>query len=416
MPQLPRDPAPDSTLALLSEGYDFIPERRRHLGSDIFETRLMLRRAVCIQGEEAARVFYHPDRFTRRGALPPTTLALLQDRGSVQMLDGEAHRRRKAMFLALLGPEGIRRLVAAAEREWNAAFGRWEGMRRVVVMHEAERVLTRAVCAWAGVPLPEAEAGWRTRQFAAMFDGAGSVGPRNWRGLVHRAGAEAWIGRVVEGVRSGEIAADEGGPVAVIARYRDLDGQPLDTKTAGVEVLNLLRPTVAVSRFVVFAALALHEHPETRRGLDAGGDEYLGWFVQEVRRFYPFFPLIAGRALEPFEWRGHRFAGGDWVMLDLYGTDHDPRSWGDPDAFRPERFRDRDTNAYDLVPQGAGDAGAGHRCPGEAATVALMASAVRLLSTAVRYEVPRQNLHVSLSRMPARPASGFVVTNVRRTA
>ena len=52
--------------------------------------------------------------------------------------------------------------------------------------------------------------------------------------MVHRAGAEAWIRRVVEGVRAGRIAADEGSPVAVIARYRDLDGRPLDTETAGL--------------------------------------------------------------------------------------------------------------------------------------------------------------------------------------
>jgi fatty-acid peroxygenase len=62
--------AQDETLALLAEGYDFIPERCRRNRSDIFETRLMLARVVCMVGEEAAEVFYEPDRFTRKGALP----------------------------------------------------------------------------------------------------------------------------------------------------------------------------------------------------------------------------------------------------------------------------------------------------------------------------------------------------------
>ena len=61
----PRDPAPDATLALLRRGYRFIPERCRRLGADAFETRLMLARAVCCSGEDAARMFYHPDRFGR---------------------------------------------------------------------------------------------------------------------------------------------------------------------------------------------------------------------------------------------------------------------------------------------------------------------------------------------------------------
>jgi len=40
-----------------------------------------------MMGEEASRMFFQPDRFTRRGAIPPTTLMLLQDRGSVQTME-----------------------------------------------------------------------------------------------------------------------------------------------------------------------------------------------------------------------------------------------------------------------------------------------------------------------------------------
>src|SRR3546814_12529269 len=110
MAQMPRDDAFDSTSALLSEGYRFIPERCRRLRSDVFEARLMLRRVVCMSGEEAAGQFYEPGRFTRRGATPRSTLKLLQDEGSVAVLDGEAHRRRKRLFLSMMTPESIRRL------------------------------------------------------------------------------------------------------------------------------------------------------------------------------------------------------------------------------------------------------------------------------------------------------------------
>lgn len=412
MPPIPRDPAPDSTLALLNEGYRFIPNRCRDLGSDVFATRLMLRRAICAQGEDAARLFYGGDLFTRRGAIPPTTLRLLQDEGSVQTLDGEAHRWRKALFLSVLGADSVARLAGAFEAEWRARLPAWERAGRIVLLDEAHGILCRAACAWAGVPLPERDADRRTREFVAMIDGAGSAGLRSIRGLLRRRSTERWARDVILDVREGAPAPADS-PVRAIAAHRDPGGALLDESTAAVELLNLLRPIVAVGRFVVFAAHALHAHPEYRDGLRTGDAAAAERFVQEVRRFYPFFPFIGGRARRPFAWRGRRFRSGAWVLLDLYGTDHDPRSWEDPGMFRPNRFLHRDGNPFDLIPQGGGDLATGHRCPGERATIELTTRAVRLLTGAMTWDVPPQDLAIDLSRMPARPASGFVVANVR---
>ena len=71
---IPRDTRLDSTLSFRADPYRFVSARCRELGTDAFETRLMLRRAVCRMGEEAAHVCYHPGRFTRRGALPADLL------------------------------------------------------------------------------------------------------------------------------------------------------------------------------------------------------------------------------------------------------------------------------------------------------------------------------------------------------
>jgi hypothetical protein len=49
--------------------------------------RLMLQKAICTIGEEAARMFYQPDRFTRKHAMAITGLMLLQDKGSAHVLD-----------------------------------------------------------------------------------------------------------------------------------------------------------------------------------------------------------------------------------------------------------------------------------------------------------------------------------------
>src|SRR4051812_47941617 len=137
----------------------------RHL-----ETRLMLRKAICTMGEEAARMFYVPGRFTRVGAMPVTVLLLLQDKGSVQVLDEEAHRHRKEMFMKLMSPLNISSLADTVATHWRRQLDHWQAMKKVVLHDEVEGILCRAVCQWAALPLTEAETKQRTREFAAMIE------------------------------------------------------------------------------------------------------------------------------------------------------------------------------------------------------------------------------------------------------
>jgi fatty-acid peroxygenase len=412
---IPRLDGIDSSAALLREGYTFAAHRFLRTGSDVFETRLMLRRAVVAYGEEAARLLYQPDRMTRRRALPPATLTLLQDFRSVELLDEQPHRHRKAMFMSLMTPAALGELANLVEREWRTGTEDWARLGGVVLCDAVREVLSRAVCAWAGAPLHREEVATRTRQFAAMVEGAGSVRPRNLRGQVLRHRAERWAGEVIERVRNGDVVVDEGRAAHAVANHRDEEGRLLDVETARVELINVLRPTVAISRFVVFAALALLQHPDARARV-AADDEYLRWFVQEVRRFYPFFPMVGGRVREEFGWRGRRFEPGAWLLLDTYATNHDRRIWAEPAAFRPERFATWDGGPYAFVPQGGGSFDAAHRCAGEWLTITVLERMVRLLTTAMTYEVPLQDLSIDLSRMPAAPASGVRLSRVRPSA
>jgi fatty-acid peroxygenase len=313
----PRDPQRDSTAAFLAEGYTFISTRCDRLQSDVFEARLMLQTVFCTRGKEAARMFYVPGRFTRGGAIPVTALKLLQAFGSVQQLDGDAHRHRKRLFISLLmTPARVRELVDIVASEWRTRTEAWQSKRDVTLHDEAREILCRGVCAWAGVLLPRQDVARRAREFGEMIDASGSVGPRNWRAQRLRRETEQWIERIIKDIRAGRLVMAATRPAHTIAWHRDADGKLLSTRTAAVELINLIRPTVAVARFITFAALALHEHPESARELEEdGGEQRLDSFVQEVRRFYPFFPAIGGRALNEFDWRGHRFTRGTWVLL-----------------------------------------------------------------------------------------------------
>lgn len=413
MPQMPRDKSLDSTLALGLDPYRFISKRCRRYGADLFQTRIMLQKAICMTGPEAAELFYSPDRFIRHGAPPGRIQKTLFGKGGVQGLDGEPHRHRKQMFMSLMTPEQIERIGEISVGQWRTFAGKWALRDQVVLYDQTRELLTRTVCDWVGVPLDEAEVGLRAKELTALFDYAGNVGPKHWWARLARKRANRWMASVVRQIRAGEIKPPEPSAAHVVAWHRDLNGQLLTPQTAAVELLNVLRPTVAVAVYLTFVAHALHEHPECREKIKSGQDGYVEAFVQEVRRFYPFFPSVVARVWREFEWQGYRFPRGTRTILDLYGTNRDARSWDAPDEFRPERFQQRQPTAFDSIPQGGGDHHKNHRCPGEWIAIELMKVAANLLSGPIIYDVPEQDLRIDYARLPAMVRSGFRVSHVR---
>ena len=417
MPQLPRDTRPDATLSLLADPYRFISKQCRAYGSDLFETRLMLQKATCMTGPEAARLFYDQSRFMRHGAMIGRIQKTLLGKGGVQGLDDEAHRLRKQMFMSLMTPERIEVLMAITAEEWQARARLWALRNEIVLYDELHELLTRAACAWAGVPLPESQVRQRTHEITALFDAAGSVGPAHWRARWARKRADRWIENIVGRIRSGQIRPPEGSAASIIAEHRGSNGELLSPHVAAVELLNVIRPIVAVGVYITFVAHALHQFPECRRKLEAGDDtSFTEMFVQEVRRFYPFFPAVAALVRRDFEWGGYRFPRGRRVILDLYGTNRDARTWDEPEAFQPERFRKWDGNPFNFIPQGGGDHDLDHRCPGEWITIGLMSQATKVLSRHIEYDVPEQDLRIDYSRLPALPRSRFIICRVKENA
>ncbi|MFD7818984.1 cytochrome P450 [Streptomyces sp. NPDC059785] len=412
MRSFPAPPA-DQTAALLFRGYSWLPDRMRRAAGPVVRARLLGRTAVALRGPDAVRFFYDERHVHRHGALPEPVRATLFGEGAVHTLDGEAHRVRKAMFLGLLVPPArVADLVEETTAAWDEAVAGWRERPAVVLFDEVAKVLTAGVCRWAGIPVSSALLGATSQDLVAMVDGFATPGVRHWRARAARGRCETWLAALVADVRSGVITVPEGSAVAVVAAHRDADGSRLDAHTAAVELLNIIRPTVAVSWFVTFAAHALHRWPGTRERLQADDAAYSAAFVHEVRRFYPFAPFAGGRAAAELSWRGERIPAGALVLLDAYGQNHDAELWGDPYAFRPERFLARPVDRDELIPQGGGDPSDGHRCPGEAVTIALLeALTVRLAR--LGYDVPVQDLTIPLRRIPTRPRNGFRITSVR---
>lgn len=413
MANIPAEPVIDSTLGLLFDGYEFISKRCDRLHTDIFQTRLRLEKAICMRGKEAAEVFYDTEKFSRKNAAPKRMQKTLLGEGGVQGLDGEAHRQRKQIFMGLMTPERLQQIGDLVLHHCREYAQQWERQDQVVLFDQINEILCRAVCAWSGVPLAEPEVAQRTLELAALIDSAAALGFRHVQGVQARKRLEAWLADLIEDIRAGRLQAPEHTAAAAFAHSRDADGNQLSPAIAAVDLLNVLRPTVAIGRYIVFAALALHQHPDCRQKLQANQADYTILFTQEVRRFYPFFPFAAARTRHEFDWQDYRFPQETLVLLDLYGTNHDSDLWEKPEEFWPERFTHWDGSAFDFIPQGGGDHYKNHRCAGEWLTIQVMNQVLGFLVNEIEYDVPPQNLQVKLTRMPTLPESRFVISNVR---
>ena len=57
---------------------------------------------------------------------------------------------------------------------------------------------------------------------------------------------------------------------------------------------------------------------------------------------------------------------------------------------------------------GGGDVATGHRCPGEAVTLTMLAVAAQMIAR-TPYALPAQDLDYDLSRIPTRPRTGVIL-------
>lgn len=412
--QMPKEQGIDHSISLLNEGYEFIQSRSEKMGTNVFETRILGRKAICMIGEEAAQIFYDPARFQRNGAAPNRVKETLFGENSVQTLDDEEHRNRKAMLMSVMTADKLDELMELMKMQWEKSLDKWSKMDQIIFYEEIKELLCEVAFKWVGSPLNEKDVPKITKELAAMFESAASIGPTHWMGRIFRNNTEKMIHQLVVDMREGKIKFSPETILHQFAFHRDADGELLDPKIVAVEIINMLRPIVAISIYINFSLLALHQFPEQVEKLRSF-DDYPKMFVQEVRRFYPFFPFVAAKVREDFTWNGNQFTKGTLTLLDLYGTNHDPAKWEDPHVFNPERFAYWKGTPFSFIPQGGGDYYLGHRCAGEQITIDAMKISLDFLVNRMEYKMPEQDLNYQLDDIPSIPNSKLILEQVKRS-
>jgi cytochrome P450 len=172
----------------------------------------------------------------------------------------------------------------------------------------------------------------------------------------------------VASVRSDPLMAQRTDILATLASARDEDGEALDPADLRDDLLALIgagHETTAAA--IAWGAVFLAHSPDVQQWaaerVGEGDDAALDALVKEVLRIRPPLPIAAGRVLdEPFTVGDHVVPPGTTIMVDAWGIHHDPDLYPEPERFRPERFLEREPEAYGWISFGGG----AHRCIGSA--------------------------------------------------
>lgn len=314
----------------------------------------------------------------------------------------------------MLTPDYEKELLTVCGSNLDKYARQWEAKEVVNLYEESKKILFESVCQWAGIPYEKEKVPEYAEYFGLMIYGFGRIGKNYRKGKHARKIVEAWIKGIITDVREGTLVVDTKSPLYQVSMYDEEDGMKLPAQIAAVEVINIIRPIIAIATYITFEAVALEAYPECKAQLQKRDPQYTEMFCQEVRRFYPFAPFVGAKVKQDFEWNGYSFKLNQLVMLDIYGTNHDTKLWDEPYEFRPERFAKREKNLYDFIPQGGGKMAESHRCAGDITTLKIMEVFAEYLVNGITYDLPEQDLKFSLKKIPTLPNSGVVLSNIRK--
>ncbi len=412
---IPQDKGLENSLKLKKEGYRFVQNRMAELDTEIFSTHLMARKVICITGADAVGLFYDNNKFTRKGVAPGYVKKTLFGENTVHGLEGKEHQTRRQMFLSILSKEAEEEFIKIYKEYLDKSISVWEFHEPIVLFDAIKVALFTCVCQWASVPVDEEIKNNKANECMEMVFGFGTEFDAHEEGKAARKSFEEWMEKIFSDIRQGFIEVPKDSPVYKVCEFKDDDGNVFDNHMAAVEMINVIRPIVASTIYITFAALALHENPECLECIRNQEEHYLYKFCEEVRRYYPLAPFLGAIVKEDFVWKGYPFKKNEHVLLDVYGINHDPNIWKNPNQFDPENFSNLSGDSDKLVAQGSGDMQKGHRCPGERITKRILEASVEFLAITIEYELVKgQDITYELTKIPTLPKDKIVIHNIAR--
>ena len=395
----------------LEPSYTLLTDIREKAGAPVAKAEAFTKKLYVIYGSDAAQKFYDPKNFKREGAMPDLVIKTLFGEDGVQTLDGEEHHHRKNIFMDLMAPDRMDDYHKILDEKMTAALEAEQGTFEFFSL--TRRVLFETVTEWSGINLDhlsDEEIDDLSKYQISMISGTFTSTVDHLKGVEDRKRSERWARKLIQSAREHPVPGKENVALYAFAQATDLDGELLPLDVAAVELLNIIRPTLALTVWAALMGHALFSRSDIYDQLKDNFDELQDSFIHEMRRYYPFFPAVPGISLQDVEIDGYLIPEGSWVALDLYGTNHDARTIDQPEEFKVDRYKG-DTERisyeeeYEMIAQGGGEFRSMHRCAGEWITLHTLRVLSDHLVNKYEFSVPEQDFEIPMNQFPTYPNS-----------
>ena len=401
--QIPKDLSWDNRIQLMLEGYLFVQNRCNRLDTDVFQTKLNGKNVICMNGKEAAEIFFDEEKFEPLNNIPQLPNKNTNEKMTINSLDDQMCEQ---LCNELLSSTRISELNSLYFTRLEEQAKYWSNQEQIIVFDEIKKLITRVACHWAGIPIKDEELSERANDLYALVDPFESAGLKQRDNKRIQNRVESWIQEVFVQVWKEEIHPEPNATITQISNFQQNE-KLLSVTLATNLLIQILKMIVLNANFITFEVLATIQHQEYKRKL-YDIDQYDDWFIQEVRRYFPFEPFIGAKVRKEFTWEGYRFAEGSLVLLDMYGTNHDPRIWYNPDLFWPERFKDSE-----MLPYVRKNHNAYWKMLSEKVSRELMKTTLYFLTNHINFEVVDQDFDFSLRKIPTMLKTGLILKNIK---
>jgi cytochrome P450 len=433
LPPGPREPSLVTMLRLFRDPIGFMERCVERYGK-LFTLRWIgLGKLVYVADPELIRGIFTGDPSVFHAGEANAMLEPVLGRRSVLLLDEQQHLRQRRLLLAPFHGESVRRYgelmeeIAAREVEsWpehaafalrprmqavtlevilRAVFGVREGQRLERLRLSIPKLLTMGnLIVW----LP-----WLRRDWVPF-------GP--WKRFVRARGAvDALLfdeirRRRALGVAGSEAAGDDVLSLLLQARYEDGSGMTdAELRDELVTLLVAGHETTATGLSWAFERLVRNPGALERltRELADGDEAYLEAVVKETLRVRPVVFDVGRILTAPARIAGYTLPARTYIVPAITAVHRSPSLYAQPEAFRPERFLDRQPESYAWIPFGGGP----RRCIGAAFAAFEMKVVIRAVLERARLEpAERRDERVKLHNVTLVPREGARVVMRERLA
>ncbi|WP_080872212.1 cytochrome P450 [Oceanobacillus timonensis] len=390
-----QDKGVDHTIDFLKEGYFYFSKRMNEYQEDTVNSRIFGRKLVMLRAGEAADLVRDTTKFKAEKSISELSTNFLKEENGVFYLADIDDHQEKGWFQEAFSAEKREELESIIRQRWEERIEAWKTNPSIDFMMEMEELWVITVCNWLGIPIRANSLQQRTTDIQEFVQLYSKYGLNRLKRNQAKNRLEKWLVFLIRQLRAGRVHVDEEKILYKLSWYEDTSGYILPAKEVVQELLLLIRAFVASSRWVVFSQAALLENPELKERLQ-GDKGYVNCFIYEVLRYYSVIPFSVAKTKQQFFWKDMFFPNKQLVLFDIYGTNHHPDLWTEPEAFQPDRFLDESAVGTETAPDTAA----------ESITMQLMrVSLSYLLRT--DWMMSDQKLHFQGSEVPARPKNGI---------